>query len=194
MPLCFLMSPAFISGTTRGTLSSIRKALELSITTQPALTAIGANSRDTLPPALKIAISTPLKLCSLSSSTAISFPRKVTDFPAERLLAKRTSFPIGKFLCSSTLSTSSPTAPVAPTMANVFINTEYQNVRYITTTFLDFVFVLFQLNINPNDKHSYKIRWLITRRCEPNQKSAGDCEKRCEPAVRCRICARQKKS
>ena len=60
MPLCFAMSAALISGTTSGTSASILKALELSMTTHPALAAIGANSLEMLPPALKRAMSIPL--------------------------------------------------------------------------------------------------------------------------------------
>ena len=46
MPRCSLMSLALISGTTSGTWSSMRKALELSTTTQPARAASGAYSRE----------------------------------------------------------------------------------------------------------------------------------------------------
>src|SRR5437764_7505840 len=54
-------SRAFTSGTTRGTLGSMRKAEELSITTAPATRAAGANSRLRPAPALKKAMSTPRK-------------------------------------------------------------------------------------------------------------------------------------
>ena len=43
MPLCSRMRRALISGITSGTFGSMRKADELSITTAPAFTAIGAN-------------------------------------------------------------------------------------------------------------------------------------------------------
>ena len=55
------MACLFTSGTTRGTLGSILKALLLSITTEPAFAAMGANSRLLLAPAENRAISIPLK-------------------------------------------------------------------------------------------------------------------------------------
>ena len=67
MPLCFATSTAFISGTTNGTLLSMRKVLELSITTAPALVAAGANCLLVPPPALKSAMSIPSKESSVSS-------------------------------------------------------------------------------------------------------------------------------
>ena len=69
-----LHSAALISGTTSGTLSSCRNALELSTTTQPALAAIGANSFEMLPPALNSAMSTPAKESLVSSVTVMSWP------------------------------------------------------------------------------------------------------------------------
>ena len=47
----------------------MRKALELSTTTQPALAAMGANSREIEPPALNSAMSVPAKLSRVSSLT-----------------------------------------------------------------------------------------------------------------------------
>jgi len=61
MPRWRFTSPALISGTTSGTASSMRKALELSRTTQPALAASGANTLEMLAPALNKAISMPPK-------------------------------------------------------------------------------------------------------------------------------------
>ena len=59
MPLWSRMRPALISGITSGTFGSIRKADELSTTTAPAFTAIGANLREMPPPAENSAMSTP---------------------------------------------------------------------------------------------------------------------------------------
>ena len=67
MPLCCFTSAALISGTTSGTLSSMRNALELSTTTQPALAAMGANSLEMLPPALNSAMSMPANESFVSS-------------------------------------------------------------------------------------------------------------------------------
>ena len=72
IPLWSLASAALISGITSGTESSIRNALELSMTTQPALAARGANSFEMPPPALNRAMSIPLNESFVSSSTAIS--------------------------------------------------------------------------------------------------------------------------
>lgn len=75
------------SGTTSGVSASIRKADELSTTTQPALVAADANFLLWLPPALKSAMSTPLKLSSVSSSTVYSLPAYSSFLPLERALA-----------------------------------------------------------------------------------------------------------
>jgi hypothetical protein len=60
---------------TSGTSGSIRKTDELSITTAPALRAIGTNSREIFPPALKNAISILSKEFFPSSSTLIGLSR-----------------------------------------------------------------------------------------------------------------------
>ena len=70
-----------ISGTTRGTFSSILKALLLSITTAPESTAWGANSLLLEPPAEKNAISIPLKDFGVSSSTSKFSPRNFSWIP-----------------------------------------------------------------------------------------------------------------
>ena len=67
MPLCDFTSEALISGTTSGTSGSMRNALELSTTTQPALAAMGANSLEMAPPALNSAMSMPLNDSFVSS-------------------------------------------------------------------------------------------------------------------------------
>ena len=113
-----LASAAFTSGTTKGTLSSIRKALELSIITAPYLVMVSANSLEVPAPAEVKAISTPLKssLCC-KSFTSICLPRKVYLVPALRLEPNNTNSSNGKFLSSSTRRNSCPTAPLAPTIA-----------------------------------------------------------------------------
>src|ERR1017187_9136181 len=117
MSLCHLMSEALISGMTRGTFSSIRKALELSMTTHPAWAAMGANSFEMLPPALNSAMSMPAKESFFSSVTAMSWPRYLSVLPSDRVDASNVSFPTGKLRFSSVLIISRPTAPVAPTTA-----------------------------------------------------------------------------
>ena len=74
MPVCNFTSAALISGMTSGTESSIRNALELSITTLPAFAAMGANSFEMLPPALNNAMSIPLNESLASPWIAISSP------------------------------------------------------------------------------------------------------------------------
>ena len=119
MPLCFLIRRALISGITSGTSVSIRKAEELSTTTAPALTAMGANFFEMLPPAENSAMSTPSKDVSTNSSMTIFWPRKSTVFPAERALASARKVPTGKLRRSMQPRNSAPTAPVAPTTAIV---------------------------------------------------------------------------
>ena len=117
MPLCHFTSAALISGTTSGTLSSMRNALELSTTTQPALAAMGANSFEMLPPALNSAMSMPANESFVSSVTVMSCPRNLSFLPTERAEASNVSLPTGKLRFSSVLIISMPTAPVAPTTA-----------------------------------------------------------------------------
>jgi hypothetical protein len=66
MPLWSKAASGFTSGTTKGTVGSSRKALELSITTAPALAAIGAHCFDAEPPAEASTTSTPSKAASLT--------------------------------------------------------------------------------------------------------------------------------
>jgi hypothetical protein len=66
--------------TISGTSGSMRNAEELSITTAPAFTAMGAN-RGNAPPAENSAMSTPAG-CSVSSSITIRWPRRVRCRPA----------------------------------------------------------------------------------------------------------------
>jgi len=74
MPRLRRTSSPLISGTTRGTLSSMRNAEELSITTAPAWTASGANFFEMEAPALNRATSTPAKEFSRNSCTGICSP------------------------------------------------------------------------------------------------------------------------
>ena len=117
MPLCHFTSAPLISGITSGTESSMRNALELSTTTQPALAASGANSFDTPPPALNRAISMPWNESFANSLTMISCLRNLSFLPAERTEASNVRLPAGKSRFSSVLIISTPTAPVAPTTA-----------------------------------------------------------------------------
>lgn len=112
-----LAASGLISGTMSGTSGSMRKADELSITMQPAFAAEGANSREIPPPAEKRAISTPSKLSCVSSWMVISSPQKFLVCPADLAEASSVSLLIGNFLSARQLSISSPTAPVAPTIA-----------------------------------------------------------------------------
>ena len=117
MPLFSATAAALISGTTRGTEASIRNALELSTTTAPPPTADGANSVEVPPPALKSAMSTPSNDSRVNSCTVRSFPRNGSVLPADRAEASGVIFAAGKFRFSSVFSISTPTAPVAPTIA-----------------------------------------------------------------------------
>ena len=116
-PLWRLRSPGFTSGTTSGTLGSMRKADELSITTAPAAFAAGTNSRLRVAPAEKKAMSTPLKDAAVSSSTVYGLPLNSRVLPAERLDASSFRLATGKLRRSITRRISTPTAPVAPTTA-----------------------------------------------------------------------------
>src|SRR5690606_1746680 len=99
---------------------SMRKALELSTTTAPALTAAGANSLLREPPAENSAMSTPSKLFSVNSSTLSVSPLKVIVLPTEREEARSFRDLTGKFLFSRVLIISTPTAPVAPAIATLY--------------------------------------------------------------------------
>src|SRR5476649_773082 len=110
----------FTSGTTNGQSASMRKALELSMTTAPARAACGANSRLTVAPGEKSAIWTPLKESGLSRFTTSSRSRKVKVWPSLRSEARGISSATGKSRSSNTLIISRPTAPVAPAIATLY--------------------------------------------------------------------------
>src|SRR6185437_3702349 len=117
MPRWLRTASGLISGTTSGTVASMRKADELSTTTAPCSTASGAKRLEVLPPAEKSATSTPRKLSSVNSRTVSGWPRKGSVLPAERAEAYRRSSFSGKRLSSRQRMSSTPTAPVAPTIA-----------------------------------------------------------------------------
>jgi hypothetical protein len=117
MPLCSAMRLPLISGIASGTLGSMRKAEELSMTTAPAFTAIGENFRETPLPAENSAISTPSKELSRSSSISMVSPRKPTVLPADRALASALSLRTGNPRLFKVAMNSPPTAPVTPAMA-----------------------------------------------------------------------------
>ena len=71
-PLCQLTSPGFTSGTTSGTSSSMRNALELSIMTAPWETTASRMAFDTEPPAENSAMSTPSNDSGVISCTVSS--------------------------------------------------------------------------------------------------------------------------
>src|SRR5215467_13768980 len=116
-PLWRVRSPPLTSGTTSGVLGSMRKADELSTTTQPAALAAGTNSRLRVAPAEKKAMSQPLKASAFSSSTLCGLPLNSSVLPTERAEASSLREATGKFRRSRTRRISPPTAPVAPTMA-----------------------------------------------------------------------------
>ncbi|CCE05035.1 hypothetical protein BRAS3843_1260013 [Bradyrhizobium sp. STM 3843] len=117
MPLWSRMRLALISGITNGTFGSMRKAEELSTTTAPERTAIGANFFEMPLPAENRAMSTPSNERSFSSSMVIVWPRKLSVLPAERALASAFSRPTRTLRRSMVAMNSAPTAPVTPTMA-----------------------------------------------------------------------------
>src|SRR4029077_2408217 len=79
--------------------------------------AMGAKRFEVLPPAENSAMSTPLKLCSFNSRTASCRPRNVSVLPAERAEANSRSSDTGKPRSSRQRINSTPTAPLAPTIA-----------------------------------------------------------------------------
>ena len=118
MPLCQEISSGFTSGTISGTSGSIRKVLELSITTAPALAAAGPRVLLMEPPANN-AISTSSKDCSVASSTVYSLPINWIFLPADRLDANNFKLANGNFRSSIRFKNSCPTAPVAPRIATL---------------------------------------------------------------------------
>src|SRR5438093_2291238 len=117
MPLWLARASGLISGTTKGTSGSIRKAEELSTHTVPAAAAAGAIRRATVPPAEVRARSIPSNQRSCTPLTVISPPRKASRFPSERGEANATASSRRKFRSSNSCRIVRSTAPVAPTTA-----------------------------------------------------------------------------
>ena len=106
-----------ISGTTSGTVGSIRNAFDLSTTTAPARAAMGACSFDCAVPAEKKAMSIPRSASGVTFSTRTASPANATLFPTERSDANARSSRTGNFRSSRIRRVISPAAPVAPTTA-----------------------------------------------------------------------------
>ena len=106
------------SATTSGTLGSIRQALELSTTTQPASVNLGAHSRETPPPAEKSAMSKPSIASSAQRAHLELAVAEGHRLPGGALGGERHDLATRR--SARSLITSSmvePTAPVAPTTA-----------------------------------------------------------------------------
>jgi hypothetical protein len=109
IPLCPATAWGFTSGTTKGTLGSIRKHEELSTTTHPAAAATGANFSLMLPPALNKAISRLSKQPSTIACSVYDLPMKSTVLPASSGWAKSVSC-----RCNSPQLTSQASATTPP--------------------------------------------------------------------------------
>ncbi len=133
MPLWSRMRLPLTSGITSGTFGSMRKAEELSTTTAPALTAIGANFLEMPLPAENSAMSTPSKARSVSSSMTTFWPRNDTVLPAERALASALSLLMRKPRLSMVAMNSAPTAPVTPTIATTGSLLTFSSIELQTT-------------------------------------------------------------
>ena len=115
MPLWASSASGLTSETTSGISGSRRKADELSTTTQPAAAKRGAQAREVVAPAEKIAMSKPWIDSSVSACT-IRPPS--SSRPAERSEANGTiSRDREVALAAASASITVPTAPVAPTTA-----------------------------------------------------------------------------
>ena len=120
IPLCKAAASGLTSGTTRGTWGSIRKALELSITTAPASTAFFAHTFDVDPPADASTKSTFLNESFVTASTCKLCSLNFKVLPTELGDASSLNSATGKFRVSSNSSNSVPTAPVAPNIATLY--------------------------------------------------------------------------
>src|SRR5665647_2692104 len=120
MPLGRLRTWAGLtSGTTSGTSGSIRKAPELSTTTAPCDTAMGAHCAAISSGTSNMATSTPSKASEVISWTTTSSTRTLRTLPAERAEARRRISPQTSERWLRMLSMTVPTVPVAPTTARV---------------------------------------------------------------------------
>src|SRR2546427_769719 len=97
----------------------MRNALDLSMTTAPAWTSMGAYAFDWTEPAEQKAICTPLKAPGSIFWTRTGSPRNGTVLPTERSDANTRSSRTGNLRSSRILSVAWPAAPVAPTTATV---------------------------------------------------------------------------
>src|SRR6185312_8437559 len=113
------MESGFTSGTISGTSGSVRKADELSMTTQPCLAIFGDHSLETLPPADIRQMSVSEKSYWSSTLVFSVLSPKATSEPSERREASGTISLTGKPRSSRMLSISRPTLPVAPTTATL---------------------------------------------------------------------------
>ena len=121
MPLWRRASSGLISGITSGTLGSMRKALELSTNTAPALTMAGAKRLAMSFSAAPSTMSIPSKALSSAGCTVSSRPCQSSFCPAERGEASSRSSSTGKLRSASIFIISRPTAPVAPRMATFIV-------------------------------------------------------------------------
>ena len=116
-----LSASGFTSGTTSGTSGSMRNWLVLSITVQPAPAARGAWMAETAAPGLNNPRSQPWKSNASSDWTlSTSFSPNETSWPTERPDARAATRPTGNLRSARVLSSSRPTAPVAPTTATLY--------------------------------------------------------------------------
>src|ERR1035437_520322 len=107
------------SGPTSGTFGSILKAPELSTTTAPCATAIGAHCAAISSGTSNIATATPSKASAATSWTTTSSPRTLRTLPAQRAEARSRISPQTSERWLRMLSMTVPTVPVAPTTARV---------------------------------------------------------------------------
>ena len=117
MPSCQLKSAAFTSGTTRGTVLSIRNAEPSSIITDPISLIRGPHSFEASDVAEQKTISEFSRDALLTSSTIMFLFLNFNVLPADLAVASSFKSPTGKFLSSATRRKTSPTAPVAPIIA-----------------------------------------------------------------------------
>src|SRR5947209_7080047 len=110
---------AFTSGTTSGTSGSMRQALELSMTTAPALAAIGLYSRLMEAGVLDRTISTPANASGRIGSMLYDLPWKSIALPALRSEARNLIARTANWCSTRTCRIIAPTAPVAPTTATL---------------------------------------------------------------------------
>ena len=113
---------ALTSGTTNGISSSIRKWLVLSMTTAPASTAAWAYRALTDEPAENSAMSMSSKESSSSTFTGICRPPNASRWPADRSEASNRRVSTGNSRSARIFRISSPTAPVAPTTATLYLS------------------------------------------------------------------------